>query len=117
MGQAVRSDLARQAVCNPFFWHVNDAEDNSHGLVPTDLDLNRLEAVEASGEGRVEAESGDWIAIRYPVSPEKAKSWKWCAWSLLVNCPGLPARSAPYELKNLKALLTFMAQLETERKP
>jgi hypothetical protein len=95
---------------------MNDADDD-FSLVPTELDRLRLEQLEQSGqEGRVEAENTVWIVLRYVATPEKAKAWNWFDWSLIVNCPWVPARGAPYEFKNLRAVLVYLEQLESERK-
>jgi hypothetical protein len=95
---------------------MNDAEDD-FSLVPTELDRLRLEQLDQSGqEGRVESENTTWIVLRYVTTPVKSKSPSWCDWSLIVNNPWVPARGAPYEFKNLKALLSFLDQLEAQRK-
>ena len=94
---------------------MNEAEDD-FSLLPTDLDLLRLQQLENSNEeGRVESENEVWVAIRYATSPLKAKSWQWCSWSLLVNCPGIPPKGSPYEFKRLAALLEYLKQLEGDR--
>lgn len=92
---------------------MNDAQDD-FSITPTELDLERLRGLAV--DHNVVSENGVWTVIRYPVSREKAKCWKWCAFSLIVNCPGLPVRGGTYELKNLPALLSFMRQLEGERR-
>lgn len=95
---------------------MNDADDD-FSLVPTELDSLRLEQLEQSGkEGRVESENTVWIVLRYVAGPEKMKSPSWCDWSLIVNCPWVPPRGAPYEFKNLRALRSYLDQLEMERK-
>lgn len=93
---------------------MNGAE-NDYSVLPTEYDVQQLQSISGS-DGRVEAENRTWVALYYTATPEKQKRWNWCPWSLIVNCPGLPARPAPYEFKNLSLMLTFMRQLESERK-
>ena len=79
-------------------------------LIPTHLDLLRLEDIPV--DGRVEAENSAWVVLRYPV---KAQNPRWQPFSLLVNCPGVPPRSAPWEFKNLAGVLSFLRQLDEAR--
>lgn len=89
---------------------MHESEDN-YSLIPTELDLERVAALQV--DGRVEAENRTWVIIRYPAS--EVKGWQWCEYSLIVNCPGVPDNPAPYEFKNLKAALTHLEQLEQQR--
>jgi hypothetical protein len=90
---------------------MSDLIDDGDSLVPTPLDTERLVILPI--DGRMQNERGTWVVLRYPPKP---KSPKWCEWSLIVNCSGLKSRSAPYEFKNVQALITFLGQLEKERK-
>jgi hypothetical protein len=91
---------------------MRNSEDN-FTLIPSDLDTERLRALEV--DGRVEAENRTWVILRYPAS--EVKGWQWCEYSLIVNCMGIPPHPAPYEFKNLKALLSYLDQLEKQRLP
>lgn len=96
---------------------MNDAEDSFDSLLPTELDLNRLQIVDADQEGRVESENSAWVAIRYPVSVEKAKSWKWCAWSLIIIASSKhPPHASTYEFKTVKGMVAYLEQLEREER-
>lgn len=88
---------------------MNGQEDSAFTMFPTEVDRQRVKALEVNG--RMESENGLWVVIRYP---PKARSL-WCEYSLIINSPDLPPRPAPYELKNTKALLTFLEQLEEDR--
>lgn len=80
-------------------------------LIPSDLDWERIRALEV--DGRVEAENRTWVLLRYPAS--EAKGWKWCEYSLIVNCPNIPEHGAPYEFKNLNSAVLYLDQLEKLR--
>lgn len=96
---------------------MND-EDDDYSLTPTELDKIRLEQLnQTQKDGRVEAENRTWVAVFYEAKgPLKMADWQWCSWSLLVNCPGVQPKGTPYEFKNMKAMLTYLEQLEGERK-
>lgn len=85
-------------------------------LLPTPLDKNRLEALDACKEGRVESENCMWVVLKYNAGPAKAADPRWQPYSLIVNAPGVPAMAGPCEFKNLRALLAYLDQLESKRK-
>ena len=81
-------------------------------LLPSDLDMACLAAIPV--DGRVEAENQTWVCLRYPAKP--AKGWQWCEYSLIVNCPNVPAHGGTYEFKCLKGVVAYLQQLENVRK-
>jgi len=90
---------------------MNEMHDD-HSLIPTDLDIARLAAMPV--DGRVESENQTWVCLRYPAMPKKG--WQWCEYSLIVNCPNVPAHPGTYEFKNLKSMVIYLQQLESVRK-
>ena len=92
---------------------MNDAE-NDYSFLPSELDLERLKAVDESKDARVESENHIWVALHYAAQPLKRSSWNWCPWSLVVNHPQLQAH-LPYEFRHLSALLIYLKQLESSR--
>jgi len=88
-----------------------DNSDDNFSLIPTELDLSRLNALQING--RVESENQVWVCLRY--QPSEIKGWRWCEYSLIVNCPGIAPHTAPYEFKNLKAMISYLEQLEKQR--
>lgn len=85
---------------------------DDQSLIPSDLDLENLKSLEV--DGRMEAENGSWLVLRYPDLPYKG--WRWCQYTLIVNHPDLSGHPWPYELKNVGAVVEFLKQLEGERK-
>ena len=90
---------------------MEDTYDNADSLIPTMLDRERLDSMVA--DESVTGEYGTWTVCKYP--PKKDRP-TWCEYTLLVNHPQLPGRGSGYELKNLKALFSFMDTLDGERK-
>ena len=88
---------------------VNNSEDGQ-SLLPTTLDLARLE--DLSVDGRMEAENKTWAVCRYPEKPIKGPMW--CCFTLILLHPQIGRQLADF--KNTKALVSFLHQLETERK-
>lgn len=86
----------------------SDAEDDL-SLAPTNLDKVKLE--ELASDGRMEAENGTWIVLRYPELPEKGP--RWCPFTLIINHPKLRPRMSDF--KNLQALVIYLGLVERER--
>jgi hypothetical protein len=80
-------------------------------LLPSGLDLIHLEQLEV--DGRVEAENGTWVVLRYPPMP--LKGWRWCEYIMIVNCAFLSEHTKPYELKTLNGVRLMLGALEEER--
>lgn len=86
--------------------------DDDFSLIPSDLDTARLASLPV--DGRVEAENQTWVCLRYPPMPQKG--WRWCEYSLIVNCPNVPAIPHTLEFKTLNGVTTYLEQLEALRK-
>jgi hypothetical protein len=85
---------------------------DEYSLLPSDLDMARLAGIPV--DGRVEAENQTWVCLRYPSKP--AKGWQWCEYSLIVNCPNVPAHGGTYEFKCLNGVVAYLQRLENVRK-
>jgi len=90
---------------------MTDNYDDQYSMIPSTLDMERAYNLEV--DGSMQSENDTWTLCRYPPKPSNPM---WCEYSLLVNNPELPARGAPYELKSLKSVFSFLEQLDSERK-
>lgn len=80
---------------------MNEAMDDADGFAPTELDLQRLNEIPI--DGRVEAENGNWVVLRYP---EKPCRLDWREWVLIIN-GGVPefCMRDIFQLRSLNSVL------------